>query len=217
MNLEAIRTEVENLVDDSSYDADIIDSYINETLIFAAGLVNLPTLKMIDVVDTVQNQAYTSVIPANSTFSGVLRRVKKADGSEPRIYPDLERFLDDYTMDNEGAVEAVCLEGSTLWYQKIPSSPETLTILYFKNPSPLSKDGDEPSDFPSHIHRKLFVHGTAFTIFDQIEDGVEGDKVNTKNHFWHSFSESNPESGITKLREWLARTQPHHISSVWRY
>jgi hypothetical protein len=217
MNLEAIRNEVENLVDDQSYDADTIDRYINDTLAFAAGLVSLPTLKMIGVVDTVVGQAYMSAVPADSTFSGVLRRVKKADGKEPRIYPDLERFLDDYTMDNEGQVEAVCLEGSVLWYQKIPSTPETLTILYFKNPSPLSQDNDEPSDFPGHTHRKLFVHGTAFTIFDQIEDGVEGDKVNTQSQFFHSFNSRNPDSGINKLREWLARTQPHHISSVWRY
>ena len=32
MNLEDIRVEVENLVDDSSYDADTIDSYINDEL-----------------------------------------------------------------------------------------------------------------------------------------------------------------------------------------
>ena len=217
MNLEAIRNEVENLVDDSSYDADTIDRYINDTLAFAAGLISLPTLKMIGVVDTVVDQAYTSIVGVDPDFSGVLRRVKKLNGNEPRIYPDLERFLDDYTMDNVGEVQAVCLEGSVLWYQKIPSTPETLTILYFKNPSPLSQDGDEPSDFPAHIHRKLFVHGTAYIIFDQIEDGVEGDKVNTVSHFFHSFSSKNPDSGINKLREWLARTQPHHISSVWRY
>ena len=218
MKLEAIRNEVENLVDDSSYDADTIDRYINESLAFAAGLVNLPSLKRIDVVDTVDGQAYVSLTGVNPGFSGVLRRVKKSDGSEPTVYADLERLLDDYwDMGAEGIVEAVTLEGSVLWYQKIPSTPETLTILFFENPSSLAKDGDEPTDFPGHVHRKLFVHGAAFTIFDQIEDGVEGDKLNTKHHFYHSFDERNRDSGITKLREWLARTTPHHISSVWRY
>ena len=217
MNLEAIRNEVENLVDDASYDADTIDRYINDTLAFAAGLVNLPSLKRIGSVETVVGQAFCSVVPADSSFSGVLRRVKKSDGKEPRIYPDLERFMDDYAMDNEGAVEAVVLEGTVLWYQKIPATPETLTILYFENPSLLSKSADEPSDFPAHIHRKLFVNGTAFMLFDQIEDGVDGDKVNTQSQFFHSFNEKNPDSGINRLREWLAKTQPHHISSVWRY
>lgn len=218
MKLEAIRNEVENIVDDSSFDADTIDRYINDNLAFAAGLVNLPSLKRIDVVETVVDQAYVSLTGVAPNFSGVLRRVKKSDGSEPAVYPDLERLMDDYSnMEVEGEVEAIALEGSVLWYQKIPSVPEALTILFFENPSSLSKDDDEPADFPGHVHRKLFVHGTAFNIFDRIEDGVEGDKINTKHHFYHSFDERNRDSGIMKLREWLARTTPHHISSVWRY
>jgi hypothetical protein len=218
MKLEAIRNEVENLIDDPSYDADTIDSYINHTLAFAAGQVNLPSLKRISTVATVVEQAYVSLLGVAPDFSGVLRRVKRANGDEPLVYPDLERLLDDYPeMDKEGAVEATTLEGSVLWYQKIPVSPETLTILFYENPSPLLKGEDIPSDFPVHTHRKLFVHGTAFMIFDQIEDGIEGDKINSKQHFYHSFDERSRDSGITKLREWLARTTKHHISSVWRY
>jgi len=218
MKLEAIRNEVENIVDDASFDADTIDGYINDTLALVAGQINLPSLKRIGTVDTVVSQAYTSLNGVSRSFSGVLRRVKKADGSEPTVYPDLERLMDDYyDMDAEGAVEAVTLEGSVLWYQKVPSIPETLTILYYENPSPLFKDEDEPSDFPAYLHRKLFVHGTAFIIFDKIEDGVEGEKINAKSHYFHSLDSRNRDSGINKLREWLARTTPHHISSVWRY
>ena len=216
MNLEEMRNEVENLVDDSSFDPDTIDNYLNQMLTYSAGLINLPSLKRISTVVTIEDQAYTSISGLDGGFSGILRRVKNAEGEEPRIYSNLELLLDDYpTIDEEGDVEAVALEGSTLWYQKIPSSAETLLLLYFRNPSPLIGGDDEPGDIPEHVHRKLLVHGAAYMIFDQIEDGIEGEKVNTVHNFHQSLNEENKHSGIVKLREWIGRTSKHHISSVW--
>lgn len=218
MNLEEMRDEVENLVDDPSFDPDTIDSYLNQMLTYSAGLVNLPTLKRISTVDTIVGQAYASISGLDGGFSGVLRRVKNDEGKEPRIFSNLESLLDVYpTMVEEGAVEAVALEGSTLWYQKIPLSAETLLLLYFQNPSTLVGGGDSPGDIPEHLHRKLLVHGAAYMMFDQIEDGIEGEKVNTVHHFHQALNEDNKHSGIVKLREWVSRTSRHHISSVWRY
>ena len=97
-------------------------------------------------------------------------------------------------------------------------SEYTGTLIYYTSPTLLSKNADSPSQFPDHLHRKLFVHGAAWMIFDQIEDGIEQDKkVNTQSQFFHSFSEINKESGIVKLREWIGMNRVHHISSQWRY
>ncbi len=150
-------------------------------------------------------------------FSGKLRRVKNSDGTNMTISSSLELLMDLYpTMDEAGDVEAVALEGSTLWYQDIPAAVETLTVLYYRDPAVPSTDGDSPSDFPTHLHRQLFVHGTAWIIFDQIEDDVEAAKVNANSQFWMSFDEKNRHSGITKLREWIGKTRRHNISSSWR-
>jgi len=92
------------------------------------------------------------------------------------------------------------------------------TLVYYTRPALLSKNTEEPSLFPEHLHRKLFVHGAAWMMFDQIEDGIENEKkVNTQSQFFHSFSEMNKEAGITKLREWIGLNKIHHISSTWRY
>lgn len=217
MKLEHIRREVENLVDDPSFDSETIDQYINQALEYVASQINLPTLKGLGVVSTELNQAYTdmSVISGNN-FSGILRLVVREDGKFPTIYADLESLILEYpTLDQEGNIEAVALDGNTLWYQKIPTTETPLTVVYFRDPAPLVKDSDIPSDTPSHLHRHLYVHGAAYLIYDQIEDGIDGEKVNTANHRWQSFDENNKLSGITKLREWLGKRRVHHISSVW--
>ena len=217
MNRLEIRTEIENIVQDDSFNSDTLNDYINQSIIYAGAQVDIPELKGINTVDTVLGQAYASLSGLTGGFSGKLRRVKDSDGNAICIYSDLALLMDAYpTMDEEGEVEAVALEGSTLWYQDIPAAAETLTCLYYRNPTTLSLDNEIPSDFPTHLHRQLFVHGSAWMIFDQIEDGIEGEKVNTKGQFWHSFDESNRHSGIVKLREWISKTRRHSISSSWR-
>ena len=216
MKLSEIKTEVENLIQDSSFESSLED-YINQAIIYAGAMVDIPELKGITTVDTVVEQAYVALTGLTGGFSGKLRRVKNSDGDAIVIYSDLGLLMDNYpTMVEEGGVEAVALEGSTLWYQKIPEAEETLTCLYYRNPSTLSADTEIPSDFPTHLHRNLFVHGTAWMIYDQIEDDVDSNKVNTKSQFWLSFDESNKHSGIVKLREWIGKTRRHNISSTWR-
>ena len=217
MNRLELRTEIENLIQDSSFSEAALNEYINQVILYVAAQADIPELKRIDIVNTIVGQAYASLSGLAGGFSGKLRRVKNADGNAIEIISDLALLMDAYpTMDKEGEVETVALEGSTFWYQNIPAEVETLTCLYFRNPTNLSEDDSIPSDFPEHLHRQLFVHGSAWIIFDQIEDGIEGEKVNTKAQFWLSYDERNRHSGIVKLREWISKTRRHNISSSWR-
>lgn len=217
MNRLQIRTEIENLIQDYSFSSDTLNEYIDQNILYTGANVDIPELKRIDTVDTIVSQAYTSLSGLTGGFSGRLRRVKNADGDAVSIFSDLALLMDEYsTMDEEGDVEAVALEGSTLWYQDIPAEAETLTCLYYRNPTTLSSDTESPSDFPAHLHRQLFVNGTAYMIYDLLEDGIEGEKVNTKGQFWLSFDERNRHSGIVKLREWISKTRRHNISSSWK-
>lgn len=218
MNLEQMRKEVENIVDDPSFDSETIDGYINECIGMAAAEVNLPTLKGVGIITTNSSYSISIAEIAGSNFNGILRKAIRADGFELTIHASIERLMEVYPMlDRVGSPTDCALEGTTLWYQGVPDDPMQLSLVFYKYPSLLSKNSDEPTDFPSHVHRKLFVNGTAWRMFDQIEDGLEGPKVNTAVHFSQSFKETERESGITKLREWLAKRRPHHICSVWRY
>ena len=216
MQFSVMVTEVANIVQDPSYSSDDIKRYLNLALDFAGQQVPIPNLKRVGTTDTKQDQAWVSLLSLAGGFSGRLRKCLNSIGNEIEIYPNLDLLLLDYApLTSEGEVEAVALEGTVLWYQKIPVSPETLTLLYYQNPVDLVADSDEPADFPEFIQKLLFVHGAAYMIFDQIEDGAEGEKLNTRSNYWQSFDENNKGSGIIKLREWVAQRRVHHISSRW--
>ena len=219
MNLRQMRQEVMNLCPDGSYDADTVDEYINQCLIYSAAEVAIPSLKRLGVVTTVVGREYVSIGTIEGyAFNGVLRRVSDSDGNEATIHENLEALMNRWpSMDNTGDVTDVALEGNMLWYQKSPSVAENLTLVYYSNPDRLTADADTPEHFPEHLHRKLFVNGAAWMIWDQKEEGVDQQKPNTVNYFFHSFDERNKHSGITKLREHFARRRVHHISSVWSY
>ncbi len=100
-----------------------------------------------------------------------------------------------------------------LWYQKIPAEAESLMLILYKNPAELEEDDDTPSDLPSSLHKLLLVNGASHLIYNEIEDGVEGEKINTAVQFGFSFNENNKHSGIVKLRAHFGRRRVHHIMS----
>ena len=152
MKLSAIRSEVMEKIQDPSYDKDTVDKFINRALAYTAGQIDLPELKGFATVSTVLGQAYASLSGVSDGFSGILRKVKDSNKEPVEIYPSLDLLFNDYDMDKEGAVEAVALEGSVLWYQKIPATVETLTCLLFRNPLPLSEANAETTIIPEQLH-----------------------------------------------------------------
>ena len=220
MNLKQMRLEVENIIDDVSYDAPTIDSYINSAIELAAARVSMPSLKGIGTVNTDADSYLISIAEISGEhFDGSLRMAIRSDGVELNIHENVERLLSKFPeMNTVGSPTDCALEGNKLYYHPVPSTAESIMLVFYKRPTLLSRDADTPSDFPVHVHRFLFVHGSAWLIYDQIEDGIDEEgKNNTLNHFAHSFDEKSKRSGITLLREWLGKNKVHHISSVWRY
>lgn len=211
-----MRKEVDNLVDDSSFSPEEVTSKINEAVQFASGMVKLPALKRVGSVTFTADSYSVSLNDLTDELIGKITWAVLSNGTELNILNGVEELLMSYpSLDTLGAPKDIALEHKTLWYH--PMGDYTASIVYYTRPALLSKKDDSPTDFPDHLHRKLFVHGAAHMIFDQIEDGIEGDKINTKSHFYHSFNEDNKNSGIIKLREWIAMNKVHHISSTWRY
>jgi hypothetical protein len=220
MNLGDMITEVDNIVDDSKFTSGMITDYINQAVQYAAAQVDLPGLKKLITAKTVVGQPYCSLAGVTGGFSG---RLVRASDSGIAIYPNLQLLMDEYVSDDYldltqvGDVEAIALEGKTLWYQYVPAGITDIILLVYQNPSSLTANADIPSDFPDHVHRNLFVHGAAWMMFDMIEDGLEGSKPNTAAQFLLSFDESNRHSGITKVREWVGKSRKHWKSSVWSW
>jgi hypothetical protein len=216
MKLEDMRKEVANLVDDESYSPEEVVAYINEAIQYASGLVKLPSLKRVGSVSLTADGYSVSLNNLTDELIGKLTWAVLSTGKELNILSGVEEMLMAYpSLDKPGVPKDIALEHKTLWYH--PMGDYSASIIYYTRAALLAKTNETPSDFPEFLHRKLFVHGAAWMIYDQIEDGIEGEKLNTKSHFYHSFHEDNKNSGIIKLREWIAMNRVHHISSTWRY
>jgi hypothetical protein len=205
-----MKQEVLNIIQDDSFNSSIA-GYVNEAFLQASGRVNIPDLKRVGIATTVIGQMYTSLAGIPDGFSGRLTRLL-----DPNIvrHTNVESLLAHISVANRditeiNPVEDVALEGKTLWYFPTPSTPQSIQALMFSNPIIMTDDDNTPEAFPEICHRNIGVHGAAFMAFSMIEDGIEGDKVNTNHHF------TMFEKGITQLTEWIGKHRPHQISSIF--
>jgi hypothetical protein len=217
-----MRAALAAIIQDPSYNDEYLNQYLNYAYALAAGMVQIPGLKSIGSLTTVVDTYTLDLSLLTGGFGGKLTYIGRsaANAKAITIYATLEDFVAAYpTLDETGAVvEAVVNEGSTLWYQPYPTAAadvDTLNVVYYRNPPTLSDDTDVPSYIPAHIHSELIVLGAAWTIFDQIEDGIDGEKINAKAMYWRSFAEDNSQSGIKLLKRHIATVRPHFIASTW--
>lgn len=201
--------EVINIVQDSSFD-DLIPGYVNESFLQASGRVNVPDLKRVGMATTVAGQMYVSLAGISSGFGGRLSKFINNELARFNNVEDLTSRIvsEGRVLDEEGAVEYVALEGRTLWYFPTPATPESLQCILFSNPTLLEDDNDTPDAFPETCHRNIGIHGAAYLAYLIIEDGIEGDKVNTNFHY------TMFEKGIQQLVEWIGRHRVHMSTST---
>jgi len=179
MNGEELIDRVLITVDDADLDTDIILSLLNEGLRVLAAAVSLPDLETSDIVETVADE-FTAALPED--FHHGLFDCQEQDEYNPdRVLNSKRQMLAKYGRLNQtGTVRHVCREGQTMLYQPIPDEVRALLISYFRVPTPIT-ERTSPDCLPEETHKALF-HYAAEQLFDDIEDGMEGAKVNTLRH-----------------------------------
>ena len=208
MDFATMVQEVKNIVQDETFDASIA-GYINDAFLQASGRINIPDLKRIGVANTT-SAMYTSLSGLTNGFGGRLSKMINRDLLRFDNIEDMTDWINSAgrSLTENGAVEAVALEGKNLWYFPTPSTKEMLQCIVFSNPAVMEDDDDEPYQFPEVCHRNIGIHGAAYLCYLIIEDGVDGVKTNTTFHY------SLFEKGITQLLEWVGRHRVHRITST---
>lgn len=184
MNAEELIDEVIGIVDDPDHrDREAVLARLNEAQKAVAARLMLPDLNDgTDTVDTVTDD-YKVALPATyhqNLYLAFLGNVQIDD-----IYNDMQSMAlvrGGMTTD-AGDIEAVCVHGANLLYQKVPTTVTTITLHYYRNPVPMtdkatsSPDGAAGND----DYEWALVRHAAAKIFNKIEDGLEeGGKPNTK-------------------------------------
>ena len=208
MNLGQLKDEVEVVLQDTSF-ASSFGSWVNNAVEGIIDDANVPGFKEILSINTVLATAYTTL---GATCSGRILYVGTATAELAGGVVTLEHMMKMYPgMDEVGDVEYVAVEGNTLYYQGIPSVATALTLLHRRKPVVMVEDSDEPEGIPSHLHLNVIVPRAAMFGFDRIEDGVEGEKVNT------IAQAIRYKQGLHDLMCWVAKRVPHRSTSIWSH
>ena len=176
---ESLADEVADIVQDPSYSHSDIIRTMNVGLRYIAGRVLLPELEAWADLETDPNVNH---IPLPADYQKNLRYCHSVTHNrQVRIVGSLLQSYRQFSeLDQGGRVVHVMPKGRSLYYQRVPSTAETLRIAYYKYPDRLFSRWEKPTCLPVHLTHELLVSYAAWKLFSKIEDGVEGQKVNTQ-------------------------------------
>jgi hypothetical protein len=194
-SLTELVSAIQKLVQDTAFGDDEIVSRINDAVQgIAAGLrmpngqtsPPLPDLFKLGTVATT-TAAFTSLpsdyqrgVTAIYDSSGY--RIPSPQGG----YYSFNQFMKGVarlSLDESGSVYRVCVKGTKLYYQGIPSAETTLGVHYYRQPDILALDGDTPDGIPAHLHMRLVKHKVLAEVFaEALEDGQDNMGVAAKYH-----------------------------------
>ena len=184
-------------IDDDGYGDNIIVDFLNDGLLDIATKVLLPVLEEDAIITTILEENlvvlpsdfHRNVFAASPVISSKIPiRVLNSAGQMKRKYNRL---------DNTGDVAHIAIHKGQLIYQPIPIIVQEMIIFYYRVPDNLEDDDDTGLiALPANFH-KLLVEYACQQIFSEIEDGIDGNKVNTLYH------ERRYEKGLIDLQTFI--------------
>jgi hypothetical protein len=201
MTADDIIVNVVDRIQDSAFDEDAILALINEARSFIASEVDLPALRK--SADLITSSA-TAFVALPIDYQKGIYWVGSVNqgcriGKRPGDYYNMLTFMERYPVE-VGPIEAVCVEGVNLLYRN--KATDTLTVKYYRKPTDITDTSTEPAEIPAHLQRPLLAAYCCREIYADIEDGMEGAKVNTA--YWSKKFDSAMQS----LAAFVARNQP---------
>lgn len=178
--------EIEDILQEESYEASIsnvkILKYLNRGLRYIASRLYLPSLEESDSIDTDNGNNFVQ-LPDDFHRNIFYCRSEQYYVDIPIYETKSNLFRQFSQLDLSGRVVGVATSGRYLYYQRIPSDSETLSIQYFRLPDDLETDSDSPSCLISGFEEPLLVNWVCWQLFSRVEDASIGDrKVNTAYH-----------------------------------
>jgi len=200
MDFSELTLEVNSIIQDNSWTEEMIEDLLNRALIAVSSGIILPgkfqlspPLPALYSTGTVQTILDSGSCPLPANFNRELIQVVNPKFEDIPINTSFVSFLKNNPKQEAGQVRIVARNGLNLLYRDLPSSIETLTVHYYSQPTKMVLSGDIPDCIPEGLHKSLLVGYVCANIFNQIEDGIEGQKVNTI--FW----QKEFQYGLTNL------------------
>ena len=180
MRLSTLVERVEKVARLHSFIATGVKGYLNEAVLDAASQVLLPDLQSSENVRTHTN-SYKVDMP-DEYHRNLYFVSSDATDLEIKIFRTKTALLRDHPrLETTGDVEAVCVSEKALHYNPIPSTADTLTLHYYRQPVEMTADTDEPDGIPAHLQDKLLVNYALAKVFEPFEDNPLAAKLKSKH------------------------------------
>lgn len=180
MEVDAIVTEVEGIVQDSTYDGAWIIRKFNEVLLLVATLCRIPGLQ---VSAPVISLAGATSVAMPKTFLHDLYLVTTATYPQGiLIAPNLKELVANSDPEQTGPVQMAAVDGKVLNFGPIPEVAEDLMLHFYAKPKELAAGDLFPDYIPEILHKEIFQNYALKEAYLQIEDGIDGVAPNTQKY-----------------------------------
>jgi hypothetical protein len=180
MEVNAIVTEVEGIIQDATYDETWIIKKFNEVLTLVATLCRIPGLQTVATVNVLAG-ATNAAMP--KTFLHDLYLVTTATYPQGiLIAPNLKELVANSDNEQTGPVQMVAVDGKILNFRPIPEEPEDLMLHFYAKPKELAAGDLFPDYIPEILHKEIFQNYALKEAYLQIEDGIDGVMPNTQKY-----------------------------------
>jgi hypothetical protein len=188
--------KVLNKVQDASYSYDDVLDTFNQCCLELSGQFLFDDLEVMRDIVTAPNRGS---IPAPSDFQKNLRYAHSTTHNRQiKVYGSLIKLYREFSqLDQSGVVVGIAVKGRRFYYQRIPSTEETIRVNYWGYPERMETRYSKPTFLPVHLVEALLVNYACAEIYSEIEDGIEGQKVNTQ------FYQSKYDKALADLSMFL--------------
>ncbi len=194
--LSTLTVAINDIIQDDAFFGAKYTKKINEAVhAIAAGIYMpdksisppLPDLVDYDTVTT-STLAYVS-LPSDYQRKVFLicdssgNKISPPTGGDYYAYNLFLKGLSDLRLTEAGSVYRVAVKGTRLYYQGVPTAPETIGLHFYRKPTDMALDGDSPDGIPEHLQMKLIKHYVCKEIYgENLEDGQDNIGVGYKFH-----------------------------------
>lgn len=180
MEVDAIVTEVERIVQDATYDETWIIRKFNEVLLLVAALCRIPGLQASTPLIAL---AGATSVAMPKTFLHDLYLVTTATYPQGiLIAPNLKELVANSDNEQTGPVQMVAVDGKVLNFRPIPETDENLMLHFYAKPKEMAAGDLFPDYIPEILQKEIFQNYALKEAYLQIEDGIDGVAPNMQKY-----------------------------------
>ena len=210
---------VRSAVKDGSFSDSEILALLNEGLMAVAFEFCLPELEATEEISFAEGDGSVSLPDDYHHDLWHIEPITKT--SRVNIHTSLHSLQRIYQDTDTGSViKDAAVDGLVLHIRPILNEAQGVRVHYYRTPEPLTL-GDQaavppvpansPEGIPAHLHSSILVNYAAIRLYDIIEDGVDGNKTNTRR-----FEEKLATEGLRNLERYAKRA-PRLVPYIKRH